>query len=104
MFTSKYRPTTIDDFVGNKLAIQSLNNWLLKWDPKNKKTKCALISGLNGLGKSLLVELILNKHNFNIINLSIDDERDKETINKTSKIYLLFSFVILYEIIIILQI
>jgi replication factor C subunit 1 len=85
MFTSKYRPTTIDDFVGNKLAIQSLNNWLLKWDPKNKKTKCALISGVNGLGKSLLVELILNKHNFNIINLSIDDERDKETINKTIK-------------------
>ena len=85
MFTSKYRPNTIDDFVGNKLAIQSLNNWLLNWDPKNKKTKCALISGVNGIGKSLLVELILNKNGFNMINLSIDDERDKETINRTIK-------------------
>ena len=39
MFTSKYRPNTIDEFVGNKLATQALSNWLLKWDPKNKKTK-----------------------------------------------------------------
>ena len=70
MFTSKYRPNTIDEFVGNKLATQALSNWLLKWDPKNKKSKCVLVSGLNGIGKSLLVELILKKYEFNIINLS----------------------------------
>jgi replication factor C subunit 1 len=85
MFTIKYRPTKLNDFIGNKKLIQPLINWLLNWDPKNKKTKCALISGLNGIGKSLLVELILNTNDFNIINLSIDDDRDKETINKTIK-------------------
>ena len=85
MFTSKYRPNTIDEFVGNKLAVQSLNNWLLGWEPSNKKTKCALLSGVNGIGKSLLVELILNKNGFNVVNLSIDDERDKETMNMTIK-------------------
>jgi replication factor C subunit 1 len=85
MFTSKYIPNTIDEFIGNKIAIQSLSNWLLKWDPKNKKTKCALVSGLNGIGKSLLVELILKKYEYNIINLSIDDERNKESINQIYK-------------------
>jgi len=85
MFTIKYRPTKLNDFIGNKKLIQPLINWLLNWDPKNKKTRCALISGLNGIGKSLLVELILNTNDFNIINLSIDDDRDKETINKTIK-------------------
>jgi replication factor C subunit 1 len=85
MYTSKYIPKTIDDFVGNKTAIQTFTNWLLSWDAKNKKTKCALVSGLNGIGKSLLVELVLNTHKFNIINLSIDDDRDKETINKMVK-------------------
>ena len=69
---------TIDEFVGNKLAVQSLNNWLLGWEPSNKKTKCALLSGVNGIGKSLIAELILSKNGFNMINLSIDDERDKE--------------------------
>ena len=85
MFTVKYRPTKLNDFIGNKKLIQPLINWLLNWDPKNKKARCALISGLNGIGKSLLVELILNTNDFNIINLSIDDDRDKETINKTIK-------------------
>jgi replication factor C subunit 1 len=40
---------------------------------------------VNGVGKTLLVELLLKKHDYNIINLSIDDDRDKETINQTIK-------------------
>jgi hypothetical protein len=44
-----------------------------------------LVSGVNGIGKTLLVELILKKHDYNIINLSIDDDRDKETITQTIK-------------------
>ena len=85
MFTSKYRPKQIDDFVGNKNLFKSFNSWLLNWDPKNKKAKCALISGVNGVGKSLFVELALNTNNYNIIHLSTDDERNKESINKTIK-------------------
>jgi replication factor C subunit 1 len=85
MYTSKYRPNKIEDFVGNKSAIQPFIRWLLEWDPNNKKTKCALVYGVNGIGKSLLVELILKKHDYNIINLSIDDDRDKETINQIIK-------------------
>ena len=84
MYTIKYRPNKLEDFVGNKNIIQPLIYWLLEWDPNNK-SKCALISGVNGVGKSLLVELILKKHDYNIINLSIDEDRDKETINKIIK-------------------
>ena len=51
MFTVKYRPKKIEEFVGNKLAIQPFIRWLLEWDPSKKKTKCALVSGLNGVGK-----------------------------------------------------
>jgi len=85
MFTVKYRPKKFEDFVGNKAAIQPFIRWLLEWEPSNKKTKCALISGLNGVGKSLLVELILKKHDYNIINLYIDEEHDKEYINQHIK-------------------
>lgn len=85
MYTTKYKPNKLDDFVGNKNIIQPFIRWLLEWDANDKKTKCALVSGVNGVGKSLLVELILKKHDYNIINLSIDDARDKETINQTIK-------------------
>lgn len=85
MFTTIYRPKKIDDFIGNKSIIQPFIRWLLEWDPNDKKSKCALVSGLTGIGKTLLVELILKKHDYNIINLSIDDDRDKETLNQTIK-------------------
>ena len=85
MYTVKYRPTNLDNFIGNKNVIQPFIQWLLEWDPNNKKTKCGLVSGVNGIGKSLLVDLILKKHNYNIISLSIDDERDKETTSQIIK-------------------
>ena len=85
MYTVKYRPNKLENFVGNKNIIQLFIRWLLEWDPNNKKTKCALVSGVNGIGKSLLVELILKKHDYNIINLCIDDDRDKDTLNQIIK-------------------
>jgi replication factor C subunit 1 len=80
MFTAKYRPTTLVDFVGNSKVIQPFIKWLLTWDPSIKKNRCALISGVNGQGKSLLVELILKKHSYHAIHLTPDDERSKENI------------------------
>lgn len=85
MFTSIYKPKKIEDFIGNKNIIQPFIQWLLEWDPNNKKNKCALVSGLCGIGKSLLVELILKKHDYNIINIALDDDRDKEYMNNIIK-------------------
>jgi replication factor C subunit 1 len=85
MFTTKYRPTNLSNFIGNKRAIQPFIKWLLEWDGTNKKTKCALISGVNGIGKSLLVNLMLEKHDYHMIHISIDDERDKDYMINTIK-------------------
>jgi replication factor C subunit 1 len=85
MYATKYRPNKLSEFIGNKNIIQPFIRWLLEWDVNNKKTKCALVSGVNGIGKSLLVELVLKKHDYNIINLTIGDDRDKATITDTIK-------------------
>jgi hypothetical protein len=87
MFTETYRPRKLDDFIGNKSVIQPFIKWLLTWEPTNKKTKCALVSGLCGIGKTLLVELICNKYDYNIINLSIDEERNKDFITNIKRLY-----------------
>ncbi len=85
MFTTIYRPKKIEDLIGNKQLVQPFTQWLLEWDPTNKKTKCALISGVCGIGKSLFVDLLLTKFNYNIVYLDIDDERDKEYMNTVIK-------------------
>ena len=84
MYTSIYRPKKIEKFIGNKEVIQPFIQWLLEWCPNNKN-KCALVSGITGIGKSLLVELILQKHDYNIINLDINEGRSKEYINSYIK-------------------
>jgi replication factor C subunit 1 len=81
MFTQVYKPKKLDDFIGNRNAVHVFEKWLLEWNSSNKKTKCALISGKNGVGKSILVELVLEKRDYHFINLSNDDERDKKTFN-----------------------
>ena len=85
MLTTKYRPNKLEHFIGNKALIQPLIQWLLEWDANNIKNKCALISGICGIGKTLLVELILKKHDFNIIDLSLEDDRNKDYINNVIK-------------------
>ncbi len=85
MYTVKYRPNKLEDFVGNKQLVQPFIRWLLEWNHQDKKSKCALVSGVNGVGKSLLVELLLTKHDYNIIELACDDDRDKGWINEYIK-------------------
>jgi replication factor C subunit 1 len=81
MFTQVYRPQKLHDFIGNRNTIPLFEKWLLEWDSSNKKTKCALISGKNGVGKSILAELVLEKYDYHFMNLSNDDERDKKAFN-----------------------
>lgn len=85
MFTTIYRPKKLDDFIGNKHLVQPFIQWLLDWDINDKKNKCALISGLTGVGKNLFVELMLKKHDYNIIELALDDDRDKDYMNSLMK-------------------
>jgi replication factor C subunit 1 len=85
MYTTKYQPKKIENFIGNKAVIQPLIKWLLEWNVDDKKNKCALISGANGIGKSLLVDLILKKHDYNIIHVTLDDNRNKDYMNNVIK-------------------
>jgi replication factor C subunit 1 len=73
MFTIKYKPTVIENFVGNKQLILPFIKWLNAWNANDDKKKCALISGICGIGKSLFVELIMKKYNYNIINFDNDN-------------------------------
>lgn len=85
MFTTIYKPKDMSQFIGNDEVKVPFINWLLNWEPNSKSKKCALIYGLCGIGKTLFVDLMLHKHDYNKIELSSDDERNKEYINDVIK-------------------
>jgi replication factor C subunit 1 len=100
MFINKYKPDDLQHIIGNKTSITSIQNWFENWyaekEPKtetktNPKIKthskkeciCALLSGPNGIGKTLAAELLIKKYDLNPITLNPDEKADKEYIAKT---------------------
>jgi DNA polymerase III delta prime subunit len=85
MLSIKYKPKIIEEFIGNEVAIKTLTKWLLDWQPNTQpNNKCAFIYGSNGIGKSLMVDLVLEKYNYNI--LMCNNETNIETIIQTQSL------------------
>jgi len=82
MLTHKYKPEVLENIIGNKNCVNSIQTWFENWYPlkTNSKDVCALLSGPNGIGKTLTVELLIKKYNLNPISLNPDEKADKEHI------------------------
>lgn len=64
-------PTKIDKFVGNKIQIKSINEFLNNPKSNNKNTLC--IIGPDGSGKSTLCNLMFNKYNKQVLEIGKDN-------------------------------
>ena len=62
LWTNKYKPSNINDIIGNKLSITKIDEWLEKFSTHNNNA--IIISGSHGIGKTLSVELLLKKYNY----------------------------------------
>jgi replication factor C subunit 1 len=78
MFTDVYCPRRLSDYIGAEVQKKSFAKWLLEWSCEKQHPKCALVYGQNGIGKSLLVSLVLRKFNYHVTNLSGDEVRHDE--------------------------
>jgi replication factor C subunit 1 len=86
MLSQRYKPTGINEIVGNKNNINAIQQWISNIENNLKNTKkCLLVSGNTGIGKTLSVDLILKSLKYNIVELNSDDERDKEYIKSNIK-------------------
>ena len=100
MFIDKYKPQLLEEVIGNSQNLIILQKWIENWRDKNKTNEplpkttknnkidakrevCALLSGISGIGKTLTVDLLIKKYDFNPIIINPDDKVDKDFINKT---------------------
>jgi len=60
LWINKYRPTNLNQIIGHKLQIKKFTEWV---DTLKNKTKnnAIIISGNHGIGKTLTIQLILEK-------------------------------------------
>ncbi len=75
MWSTKYKPTRIEEMVGNEDARIEFIQWLLSWKVGMKPL---LLIGPPGIGKTTLIKIAANQFNIDLIELNASDTRSKE--------------------------
>ena len=75
MWSEIYRPSRIQEMVGNEDARLSSVKWLLEWIVGSKPL---LLIGPPGVGKTSLVHILARQFNYDLIELNASDNRNRE--------------------------
>jgi replication factor C subunit 1 len=62
LWINKWRPNNIDDIIGNNYNISKLDDWISNFDTSDNNS--IIINGKHGIGKTLIVQLLLEKYNY----------------------------------------
>ncbi|MDD4983303.1 MAG: hypothetical protein PHH82_00490 [Candidatus ainarchaeum sp.] len=84
MFLDKYEPQGYEGFVGNKQAIADVKAWAENFD---KERKPLLLVGGTGVGKSTIARVVSYEKNWQINEISPDEQRDKESLEKRMELF-----------------
>ena len=79
MWSEKYRPSSLEEMVGNEEARGKLQLWLRKW---KRGTKAALLVGPPGTGKTTAVHLVAKRMGLQLVELNASDSRTKEKLSR----------------------
>lgn len=83
-WTEKYRPTSLDDIVGNERAISELRKWANLWNHGIPKKRAAILSGKAGIGKTSSAYALAKDFGWAVIELNTSDARNAMTIKNVA--------------------
>jgi replication factor C subunit 1 len=91
LWINKYKPSNLNEIIGNKNQIKRIEEWLKNMD--TLKSMSLIVSGNHGIGKSLTLKYILEENNYlvkiiypNEIKLYRNDEDFKDFFNYKNSI------------------
>ena len=77
LLVDQYTPTSINDIIGHKDAIQQITTWLQTWVPKKHGL---LLTGPPGIGKTSMIHCIANFMGYKIAEYNASDSRSISTL------------------------
>ena len=82
LWINKYKPHKIDKIIGNVKQIETFKQWI-----KNPTNSSIIISGNQGLGKTLTIKLILEEFNYNIRIINPNEIKDHRLLDDFNDYY-----------------
>lgn len=80
LWLEKYRPKTLNDYLGNKDDIIEIKKWLSNF--KNRKEKFLILYGSPGIGKTTIAHLIFNEYDYKVIEINSSEQRSKKILSE----------------------
>ena len=74
MWSDSYRPTRIQDMVGNEEARSYVAKWLLRWVDG---TKPLILAGPPGVGKTTVVKAVSKQFGYDLIEMNASETRNR---------------------------
>lgn len=81
LWTEKYFPKSIEEFIGNSEAVKAAMEWAGHW-AKGKPQKPLLFFGQTGTGKTCLAYLVARLNNWELFEMNASDLRSKDAIER----------------------
>ncbi len=81
LWSDKYRPKNLEQFVGNGDVVEEVKRWAMDWD-RNKAGKPILLSGSPGVGKSTLVYALAGSMCWPVVEMNASNLRDEESVRR----------------------
>jgi len=85
LWINKYKPKEINQLIGKIQQINEISTWLNTL--KNHKSQALIISGHHGVGKTVLINLILKKFNYKPIIITQNDIKQYRSLNTFKDLY-----------------
>jgi replication factor C large subunit len=80
IWSDVYRPTNIQDMVGNEAGRFSVTKWFMEWVDG---TRPILLIGPPGVGKTTIVKALAYQHGYDLIEMNASDTRNKAILTET---------------------
>ncbi len=83
-WTEAYRPSGLDEVVGNPKAVQDLRSWAQAWEDGKPVKRAAVLIGTPGTGKTSAALALAADLNWDVVEMNASDQRNADAIKSVA--------------------